>query len=120
MNKALYLDDIREPHWTYQEAMLHSFEWTTVESFEQFTAWITENGLPNFISFDHDLGGVDSDGNEVDPSTVKTGLDCAKWLVNYCMDHDENIPAFSVHSANVVGNRNIRRLLKAWSEELNQ
>ena len=62
-------------------------------------AYIETNGFPNFISFDHDLGLEES------------GYDCAKWLVDYCLDHNLHLPEFEVHSQNPVGKENILALL---------
>lgn len=70
-----------------------------VKNYNEFIDWISDNGLPDKISFDHDLG------------EVKSGFDCAKWLVEYCIDNQNNIPNFVVHSANPVGAVNIRQLL---------
>jgi len=41
----------------------------------------------------------------------KTGMDCAKWLVDYCLDNDEKLPLFSSQSANPPGRDNILSLL---------
>ena len=38
-------------------------------------------------------------------------MDCAKWLVDFCMDNKVELPKFYVHSANPVGADNIRGLL---------
>ena len=37
----------------------------------------------------------------------KTGYDCAKWLVEYCLDNDLSLPKYQVHSMNPVGKKNI-------------
>ena len=69
-------------------------------SYEEFVAYLQRYGLPDFISFDHDLGeGL-------------SGYDCAKYLVDYCLDHQLALPAFAVHSQNPVGKENIERLLR--------
>lgn len=89
-NKNLYLDDLR----TTPE------EFERVYNFEEFTKFIFQNGMPDFISFDHDLG------------LGKTGFDCAKWLVEYCLDNQVSLPQFTVHSQNPVGKENIEKLLE--------
>ena len=43
-----------------------------------------------------------------------TGYDCAKWLVEYCMDNDKDIPPYGIQSANPVGKENIDKLLKSY------
>ena len=41
----------------------------------------------------------------------KTGFTAAKWLVDYCIDNNKEVPKFNVHSANPVGANNIRSFL---------
>lgn len=85
----LYLDDLRPIPDGY----------IGVRSYREFVDWITFHGLPAYISFDHDLGLAES------------GYDCAKWLVEYCLDHEVSLPDFDVHSQNPVGKENIIALL---------
>ena len=40
-----------------------------------------------------------------------TGLDCAKWLVEYCLDNNTKLPDYIVHSANPAGKENIEKYL---------
>lgn len=89
----LYLDDLRPTPEGFER----------VYTYEEFVAFITEKGLPDFISFDHDLG------------LGKTGYDCAKWLVEYCLDHENSLPEFVVHSQNPVGKENIETLLNNFN-----
>ena len=54
----LFLDDIRKP--LDAEAYTHNLiyrqiPWYIVRNYEQFTQTIKENGIPQVISFDHDL-----------------------------------------------------------------
>ena len=42
----LFLDDIRKPP---------DVDWFIVRNYNQFIDWIDKNGLPDIISFDHDL-----------------------------------------------------------------
>ena len=82
--------------------------WHIVRSFEQFVHCIETNGMPQFISFDHDLGDVGPD--------EKNGLSCAKWLVDYCLDNETSCPDFEVHSKNPQGALNIHGLLKGFQQ----
>jgi hypothetical protein len=95
----LYLDDIRIPKDpTYIIAR-------TVEEAQRL---IEQYGVPEQISFDHDLGVDDMD------NLLPTGYDLAKWLVEMDLDGSLQIPenfAFSVHSQNPVGAENIREYL---------
>ena len=91
--KKLYLDDLRVTPEGFDR----------VYNYVDFVEYITQNGLPDFISFDHDLGEDES------------GYDCAKYLVEYCIEHNLSLPKFSVHSQNPVGKENIERLLNNFS-----
>jgi hypothetical protein len=108
---ALYLDDERTPEPTPY------FTWVVVRSHHAFVEYIEQHGLPRFLSFDHDLGAIRiHQGNpplSQDPAylPLPTGMDSAKWLVNYCLDHDVLAPDFTVHSANPGGGENILHLL---------
>lgn len=122
----LYLDDIREPTWTY--AHTKNSEWVIVKNYEQFVEVISKNGLPFLISFDHDLSHEHYPFNEPDggihsPKIIpydkykeKTGFHCAKWLVEYCMNNNLKLPAYNVHSANTVGKENIISYLESFKK----
>ena len=106
----LYLDDVRTPE---------DPRWFVVRSYDEFVEKINEFGLENFevISLDHDLGPQSTrhfietarHTGEIDYSSIdeKTGLDCAKWMVEIAMDTDIDLPRIVVHSANPVGSANI-------------
>ncbi|MEI7675448.1 MAG: cyclic-phosphate processing receiver domain-containing protein [Bacteroidales bacterium] len=115
--KSLFLDDIRHPKDAYsysnQEVYLND-QWIVVRTYEAFCDWITQNGLPDFISFDHDL--ADENYQHGTTETEKTGYDCAVWLVDYCLDHQLICPPFYCHSMNPVGKAKIEGLLRQFSE----
>ena len=69
------------------------------------------------ISFDHDLADLQQYSQE---SVEKTGYDCAKWLIEYCLDHSLNIPKFYCHSMNPVGKENIESLLKNFKKSIDK
>ena len=107
--KQLWLDDIRIPP---------SYDWLWVRTYEQFVEAIEDLGCPDMISFDHDLGAKvpvwwhrEDGGYDKEIMNEQTGYDCAKWLVDYCMDNKTKLPSFKVHSANPVGKENIEKLL---------
>lgn len=120
--RLLFLDDIRYPidahHYTRQDIFLRA-DWHIVRNYKQFINRILENGLPDMISFDHDL----ADEHYLQPDSQqfieKTGYDCAKWLTEYCMDNYLNLPDFFCHSMNPVGKENIERLLKNFKKIVN-
>ena len=126
MKKALYLDDQRTPTDT-----LPNYEpWYVVRNYNEFVDWISKNGMPDFVSFDHDLADEHIEDyfrqkleqGYQNPNyaeyTEKTGLDCAKWLVDYCQSNNIPICGCSVHSHNPVGAANIHSLINGFKKHL--
>lgn len=123
MRYNLFLDDERKPSnvtWiddspiNYQDKSL----WTVVRTFKEFTDMISSNGLPKFISFDHDLAdehypwnnkfGIPTYGSYKE----LTGYEAAKWLCEYCQEHGMSLPDWRVHSHNTIGKENIIKYLE--------
>jgi hypothetical protein len=104
-NKLLWLDDIRNPFlmdWVLRYApdyLGRRDDIVWVKTYEEFIDFIKINGLPNHICFDNDLG------------EVKEGKDCAKFVVEYCLDNDLPCPKWSVQSANTVARKYINDLM---------
>ena len=111
MKVCIYLDDVRIPT---------EKKWILVKNYDQFVSKIESIGLENIemISLDHDLGDtamkeyfqtVKTGVINYDNILEKTGLDCAKWLVETYMEkeRDFEFPYVQVHSANFVGSKNI-------------
>lgn len=129
MKKKLFLDDLRSVDMVYPNPNMS--EWVIVRDFYQFVDYIQKYGLPDYISFDHDLGMehtrfyFQNGGHESPPDPLtadfkeKTGYDAAKWLVNYCVENGKKLPTFYVHSANPIGAKNIRDYLKNAEKHLN-
>lgn len=105
----IYLDDVRVPT---------ERGWVLVKNYEEFVDTVNRIGLENIelISLDHDLGetamaeyfnnvhtNFTLDYNNI---TEKTGMDCAKWLVEQWMD-GKPVCQVTVHSANPVGSANM-------------
>jgi len=105
-------------------AMYSREKWIVVRNYEEFVNYITNKGLPYLISFDHDLADEHYDpsmynGNYDDVAKKfkeKTGMDCAKWLVDYCLDNEKQLPKFVVHSMNPAGTKNISSLLNDFKK----
>lgn len=130
IRQFLFLDDIRMPAEAYeytQQTIFIEEEWIIVRSYKDFVDWIEQHGLPIFISFDHDLADIDdtsqatfdnnenaSVGQSIQGHNEKTGYDCAKWLVNYCLDNHLKCPDYFCHSMNPVGKQNILGLLQSF------
>ena len=124
----LFLDDFRVPsdcsrYMTNPEFYLLN-KWEIVRNYDEFVKFIEKNGLPEVISFDHDLADEHYSqdmyaGNEVYDEnyknfTEKTGYDCTKWLVDYCMDRNIDVPDYMVHSKNPAGAKNIWSYLENY------
>ncbi len=92
----LYIDDIRTPKSEFDKITRSSEE--TIE-------FMIRNGCPNYISFDHDLGGED------------TSMVIVKWMIEMDLDFEDWIPLefdWNVHSANPVGAANINGYLTSY------
>lgn len=87
--KKLWIDDIRKsPDDT----------WIIAKNSNEAIYYIESNGLPDMISFDHDLGDDD------------TSMIIIKYIINSYLDGMLGIPemfTYRVHSANPVGAKNI-------------
>lgn len=123
----LWLDDLRNPlenNWLEFSPLSPPFEVKWVKSYFEFVQWIKENGLPEGICFDHDLGmiaaldaraeGMSKRQSRKVKQQEKTGYDCAKWLVEYCLDNQLTLPKYNIQSANPVGKANIEGLLQSF------
>ena len=135
MKTILWLDDIREPNgyhsdgntWVDCFAPIQApFALMWVKNYNDFTKYISEYGMPTAICFDHDLGIVNhekrlSQGMSKRQSRKlkvedKSGYDCAKWLVDYCIDNNKEIPLYGIQSMNPVGKENIKCLLENFKK----
>lgn len=98
MQRKLFIDDIREPP---------DYSYDVVRSTLEAKGYILKYGVPDFISFDHDLGDDD------------TAFVFVKWLVELDLEEGNWIPddfEFHVHSANPVGKENINSYLNNYME----
>lgn len=123
---CLYLDDVRTP--TSHLPGYHP--WVVVRDYDQFVNYVTEHGIPDLISFDHDLAQEHMNDyyNQVrqygfqTPAYAdykeKTGLSCAMWLVQYCQDNNLVPKACAVHSHNPVGSDNIQGCINSFKKHL--
>ena len=112
MQYKIFLDDIRSP---INIGLIE--EWVIVRNYDEFIKIIEKNGIPTFISFDHDLS------NEHYVQTFdykkfkeKTGYDCCKWLIEYCINNNQPFPEYHVHSMNPVGKENIISLIENFKK----
>jgi hypothetical protein len=121
--KKLFLDDVRSAEMVFMNTIdpiyENNNEWEIVRSFNEFVSYIEENGLPEFISFDHDLDFdhyklENQQDIEYEKMEIKTGFHAAQWLINYCAENKMKLPNYKVHSMNLAGKRNIERILEKF------
>ena len=132
----LWLDDVRDPftdNWRKDftpdftsESGNHTV-W--VKNYDDFVQYIQINGLPDLIAFDHDLGedvakskvknGLSKRQARIQKRETKSGYECTKWLVEYLMKKDLDVPNFVIQSANPVGKLNIESLLNNYQKHRN-
>lgn len=100
----LFLDDIRNPNLDY------CFDLTGIHiarNTEEAKSLVLNNGMPEFMFLDHDLGGND------------TTMKFLNWLVYEYWDGKMNIPQYSVHSSNPCGVQNILSFMESWKKSIN-
>jgi len=124
----LFLDDVRVPYDVFRLTVNPLYEnnedWVIVRDYYQFIDAITKFGVPEYISFDHDLSYdaylPENQEGDIDYTQLKekTGYDACKWLCEYCDDNKVEIPQYYVHSANPVGANNIDTYLKNFKKHL--
>ena len=121
-NYNLFLDDVRIPTRVTWVEIPKNQHYSVVRNYNEFVDLITLRGLPKFICYDHDLAdchygdGLNGRGIDYDKYTEKTGYDCAKWLVNYCVDKGVKHPPYIVHSLNPVGKKNIESYIENYNK----
>ena len=117
----LFLDDVRVPTDVTWANIPVDQHYSLVRSYKEFVDLITLRGLPKFVCYDHDLAdcyygdGLSNDQIDYNKYQEKTGYDCAKWLVNYCMQKNEKHPPYVVHSMNPIGKLNIESYINSYN-----
>lgn len=125
--RKLFLDDCRDLSEAYDVTKFPVYtdekDWVIVRSFNEFVKYINENGLPDIISYDHDLADEHykyacADVIPYDNFKEKTGYEAAKWLCEYCQDHKELLPEIFIHTQNTVGGYNIYYYLQNYKKHI--
>jgi hypothetical protein len=126
LRTTLYLDDIRTP----SETLPNAHPWNVVRDYDSFVDFITSNGIPDLISFDHDLAKEHQEdyyaqvfkngyqNPDYDSYREKTGLDCAKFLCEYAERMNQEIKTCVVHSHNPVGAQNIMSYINGFMKHM--
>lgn len=104
----LFIDDERFP-----PDPINGIPWTIARNFSEVVELIVfENlSIPNYISFDHDLGDKEP-----------TGMICAKYLVLLDMRALYQFPDdfdYYIHSQNPIGKINIEGYLESYMKHKN-
>lgn len=121
--KYLFLDDLRHPSDVTWVPIARTNQWAIVRSYSDAVQWVLDNGFPDVVSFDHDLGYEEFELSATgilvvtDATEAESGYDFAKWLIEYDMDTNlmPDTFSFTVHSMNPVGTRNIEMLLDNYT-----
>ena len=126
MAYKLFLDDVRRPETTYHYmglAVFNASDWIIVRNYYAFITLVEKKGLPDVVAFDHDLADVhykQQDFDYADENVEKTGYHCAKWLIDYCIDNEKELPhEIIVHSMNPSGSANIKSLFDTYIKVYN-
>jgi hypothetical protein len=110
MTYNLFLDDMRNPSdvtWIdYEGRDPRAF--VVVRNYNEFVDYIREHGIPDFVSFDHDLADIHYSGNY---NVERTGKECAVALGVICGSKGVPYPVYKIHSMNPVGVDRIRQAI---------
>lgn len=108
MDWKLFLDDVRYPT---------DNSWVIARNYHDAVWYVTNYGLPKFISFDHDLTYDHYMPAIIGQPHEFTGYDFAKWFCQHVSDKKLPLPNgfdFYVHSMNPIGAENIRFYMTQW------
>lgn len=124
MSYNLFLDKIRNPdevNWVELPKVNKPTQWTVVRNPLDFKLRVTSFGLPEFVSFAHNLSPEHSTVDwskftipDYNALENKTGYDCACWLIDYCAMYDRDFPSYQVHSRNTIGGEHIHSAVWAY------
>lgn len=125
MSYVLILDDLRPVSVLKFIEKYELMEKVLVKSYDEFCN-VLNREMPEMISFDMDLdplhykigarnGFMSLLGYDQCP--IKSGLDCAKYLVKYCQEKKLKLPVCYSHSQNLAGRQVILELIKKYKEK---
>ncbi len=123
-NYNLFLDDERNPNISMNYTGNDIYwikKWTTVKNYNEFIDYIKTKGIPEIISFDHDLASehykyacaTHIPYNEL---KIKTGYHCLIWLLTYCTRKNLELPEILIHTMNVTGADTMQNMIDAYRE----
>lgn len=109
MGYKIFLDDIRVPTDIYPETKNN--DWVIARTLSEFKNAVEKDGVPDFASFDNDLG-----------ESMEEVKDAVKWMVNE-KKYDLRNMDFKIHSANSAdgGPRSyMSGLISNWNKFLDE
>lgn len=132
----LFLDDERDPY--SERAMSYmkrrggpdykNIDWVIVRNFEEFQMVVDQQGIPGFISYDHDLApshyddsmykGLKAYNRKVANSTEKTGKECAEYLCSKLQGALH--PKYIIHSMNPMAVPRITGVIHDYHRNLDK
>lgn len=121
----IFLDDERNPEQVTWVAIPKPDSWVIVRNYSEFVSLLeTLDFPPTHISFDHDLADAHyeafyreySGEKGVSYGPEKTGFECAKALIDICIDKSWYLPAYTVHSMNHIGGLRIIQLMEDFKK----
>lgn len=133
MTYKLFLDDYRIPRDCVQymhqrigkeNPIYLQNDWIVAQNYKHFIRIVEKLGIPELVSFDHDLadghyhqnmqeGEINYQSDDFQNDMHKTGYHCAKWLAEKCAELKVPFPKSYVHSMNPVGTENITAFIKS-------
>ena len=109
MKTVIFLDDIRKPEQCFDTSQCIVFCAATFDEFvEVLNSIYNRYNRVDEIWFDHDLG-----------ENAGTGYDCAKYLVEFCIEKHMPLPEYHIQSNNPVGKQNIDSYLRSFLKSQN-
>lgn len=97
----IWLDDFRAPDFPQTETVMWVRDY---DSFVELVWGFSDKIGQCKVYFDHDLG------------TGKSGYDCAKFLIKWCLENGYDVPDYSIQSANPVGRKNIESVFATYEK----
>lgn len=97
----IWLDDFRIPDIPSGENVFWVMDY---DKFVSCVMGLGERISGCIVHFDHDLG------------EGKDGYDCAKFLINHCIDNGYDVPDHDIQSANPIGRDNIESLFNTYNK----
>ena len=100
----IWLDDFRAP--VIPNPYNQSIAW--IKDYDSFVMQVKafkDKISDCCVHFDHDLG-----------ENSKDGYECAKFLVNWCIENGYDVPDYEIQSANPVGKQNIESIFTTYQK----